>query len=218
MSKKEFKHGTRNGYSYRRCRCKLCVEANADYKRQYTVALTLDDPRHGTHWGYQTGCRCLACSNARKHYHTQYRKSMTPDIIHGRTGYYRGCRCLVCKKAIRAYYTKRRRTDPLFKLVSILRVRFRHALHAARIVKHTHVLDIVGCTPLELKEYLARQFSPGMSWDNLGAWQVDHIRPCASFDLTDPEQQRACFHYSNLQPLWAKDNRAKWHKYIPLAP
>ena len=50
-----------------------------------------------------------------------------------------------------------------------------------------------------------------MSWDNYGihGWHIDHIRPCASFDLTDPEQQRQCFHYPNLQPLWAFDNLSK---------
>ena len=50
-----------------------------------------------------------------------------------------------------------------------------------------------------------------MSWDNHGydGWHVDHIRPCASFDLTDEEQVRKCFHYTNLQPLWAKDNLRK---------
>jgi len=50
-----------------------------------------------------------------------------------------------------------------------------------------------------------------MSWDNYGyrGWHIDHIRPCASFDLTDPEQQRECFHYTNLQPLWWQDNLRK---------
>ena len=60
-------------------------------------------------------------------------------------------------------------------------------------------------------DHLEKQFQPGMSWDNHGydGWHVDHIRPCASFDLTDEEQVRKCFHYTNLQPLWAKDNLRK---------
>ena len=48
-----------------------------------------------------------------------------------------------------------------------------------------------------------------MTKENYGEWHVDHIKPCASFDLTDPEQQAICFHYTNLQPLWAVDNIKK---------
>jgi len=57
-----------------------------------------------------------------------------------------------------------------------------------------------------------------MTWDNHGTghngkgmkeWHIDHIKPCASFDLSKPSQQRKCFHYSNMQPLWAKDNLKK---------
>jgi hypothetical protein len=52
-----------------------------------------------------------------------------------------------------------------------------------------------------------------MTRENHGLWHVDHIRPCASFDLTDPEQQAICFHYTNLQPLWAIDNIKKGARY-----
>lgn len=54
-----------------------------------------------------------------------------------------------------------------------------------------------------------------MSWENRGnfGWHVDHIKPCASFDLTKPEEQAKCFHYTNLQPLWARENIAKGDKY-----
>ena len=49
----------------------------------------------------------------------------------------------------------------------------------------------------------------GMTWENYGEWHLDHMRPCASFNLEDPEEQKKCFHWTNLQPLWAKDNLAK---------
>jgi len=70
-------------------------------------------------------------------------------------------------------------------------------------------MDLIGCTPLELKTHLERKFTEGMSWDNYGKWHIDHIIPCAAFDLTDPVQQRQCFHYSNLQPMWATANFKK---------
>lgn len=74
-----------------------------------------------------------------------------------------------------------------------------------------HSFDLVGCTIPELIVHLEGHFKHGMTWANHGrlGWHIDHIRPCASFDLTDPAQQRECFHYTNLQPLWAFDNLSK---------
>ena len=73
----------------------------------------------------------------------------------------------------------------------------------------------MGCNIDFLKKYIAKKFTKGMSWDNYGlyGWHIDHIKPCSCFDLTKPEQQKLCFHYSNLQPLWAKDNISKSNKY-----
>ena len=61
---------------------------------------------------------------------------------------------------------------------------------------------------------IAAGFLPGMTWENhtRSGWHIDHIVPCAAFDLSDPAQQRACFHYTNLQPLWAKTNLKKSNK------
>ena len=61
--------------------------------------------------------------------------------------------------------------------------------------------------------YLAAKFQEGMSWDNHGEWHIDHIKPCCKFNLLDDEEQRKCFHYTNLQPLWSKDNLSKGGKY-----
>ena len=52
-----------------------------------------------------------------------------------------------------------------------------------------------------------------MSWNNYGEWHVDHIKPCAKFDLSEEEQQKKCFNYKNLQPLWGEDNLKKGDKY-----
>ena len=52
-----------------------------------------------------------------------------------------------------------------------------------------------------------------MNWSNHGSyWEIDHIIPCDSFDLTDIEQQKQCFHYTNLQPLTVSENRSKKNK------
>lgn len=78
--------------------------------------------------------------------------------------------------------------------------------------KSARTHQLLGCSESELRTHLEKLFLPGMTWDNRRLWHVDHHRPCASFDLTDPEEQRKCFHFSNLQPLWAKDNLRK-HSY-----
>lgn len=71
----------------------------------------------------------------------------------------------------------------------------------------------LGYTLEELVEHLERQFQVGMSWDNYGAWHIDHKRPCASFDLTDPSEFAACWALDNLAPLWADDNIKKGATY-----
>ena len=73
-------------------------------------------------------------------------------------------------------------------------------------------MELVGCTMPELMSHLEKRLLPGMSWENRSLWHIDHKRPCASFDLTDPAQQRQCFHYTNLQPLWGRDNCSKGKK------
>jgi hypothetical protein len=117
------------------------------------------------------------------------------------------------REKARIYKKKRRNTDLNFKISDNLRVRIRTAMR--RATKKTSAIKYLGCTIAQLREHLARNFKPGMSWQNYGAgWVVDHIRPVASYDLTDPHQQQECFHYSNLQPLWAKENRIKKDKWI----
>ena len=107
------------------------------------------------------------------------------------------------------YVKNRKRTDHNFKMRLTLRSRLGTALSRQKASKSDSTMELVGC-PIEfLRGYLEARFQEGMNWENHGEWHVDHIRPCASFDLSDPEQQRKCFHYTNLQPLWASDNLSK---------
>ncbi len=97
---------------------------------------------------------------------------------------------------------------PEKRVIANLRTRIYHSL----VGRKCSMMNLVGCSAKELREHLESQFTEGMTWDNYGEWHVDHIRPCASFDLSCVEQQRECFHYTNLQPLWAKDNLSKGSK------
>ena len=118
-----------------------------------------------------------------------------------------------CKvKAYRIADMKRRMSDDCKKLIHYQRTRIRGALKGKG--KFGSTLTLIGCTASKLKSHLEKNFTENMTWDNYGDWHVDHIKPCSSFDLTLDEEQRKCFHYSNLQPLWAKDNLAKSDKQL----
>jgi len=104
------------------------------------------------------------------------------------------------------------RTDPNFRFKRYLRTRIYQALKGTAKSKRT--MKLIGCTIDELWTHLESKFREGMTRENHGKWHVDHIMPCASFNLTNVEQQKKCFHYTNLQPLWAFDNMSKGSKII----
>jgi len=107
------------------------------------------------------------------------------------------------------YVCMRRKTNIGFKLTKNLRDRIYIALK--KNIKSKKTLELLGCSVEDLKKHLQEQFTDGMTWQNHGlhGWHIDHIKPCASFDLSKEEEQSKCFHYTNLQPLWAEDN---WNK------
>lgn len=98
-----------------------------------------------------------------------------------------------------------------YKLGQILRNKLWRSLKDQKVNKDGSALELIGCSKTELINYLESQFSEGMTWENwsLNGWHIDHIRPISSFDLSDPAQVKECFHYTNLQPLWAIDNLKK---------
>ena len=96
---------------------------------------------------------------------------------------------------------ERYKNNPQTKLALLLRVRLNNALK--EITRYNTSFSLLGCTIKEYKQHLESQFKPEMNWDNHGdIWEIDHIKPCNSFDLIDIEQQKQCFHYTNLQPLF----------------
>jgi hypothetical protein len=99
-----------------------------------------------------------------------------------------------------------------YRILHSLRGRLSQALKEN--IKCKHTLELIGCNITQLKNHLSSQFKDNMNWNNYGrkGWHIDHIKPCASFNLADPNQQKMCFHYTNLQPLWWLDN-CKKNKY-----
>jgi len=112
---------------------------------------------------------------------------------------------------MRKYLYERRRTNIQFKLRNRLRVKLITDLRRYNGSKSKSAIELLGCSIQFLRKHLETQFQHGMTWENwsIHGWHIDHIKPCASFDLTKLSQQRICFHYKNLQPLWAKENIRK---------
>ena len=108
----------------------------------------------------------------------------------------------------------RLKNDDEYRLRCNLKARIISALKGKG--KSARTMELIGCNLSQLKEHLASKFKKGMTWKNHSykGWHIDHIIPCASFDLTCPVQQLACFNYNNLQPLWASDNMSKGAKIL----
>lgn len=108
------------------------------------------------------------------------------------------------------YSNKKYNSDESFRIKVLLRSRLNAAMKGK---KSKSLSTLIGCSIEDLRLHLERQFQPGMNWNNQGEWHIDHIIPCAKFDLTDDAQLAACWHYTNLQPLWGLDNIRKGDKY-----
>lgn len=107
---------------------------------------------------------------------------------------------------------KRYATDVNYRLKRIIRSMVSRTCKTLKVIKSKKSLKYIGCTPAELKQYIESKFKPGMTWDNHGihGWHLDHIKPISKF-LS--EEIHLANHYTNLQPLWAKENLSKHNNY-----
>jgi hypothetical protein len=139
-------------------------------------------------------------------YNRDYREKNKKKLKKKRSEYYQHN-----KKRINERFVEARHNNLNFRLKNNLRTRLWHAVKFVR--KKSHMIDYLGCSIEELREHLERLFQPDMTWENYGSeWHIDHIKPCCDFDLTKEEEISICFHFTNLQPLWAEENMSK-NKY-----
>lgn len=113
------------------------------------------------------------------------------------------------KEKINLYNKTKYKNNINYRILCNLRSRLSMAI--AGVTKTDTTKNLLDCSIEHLKKHLESQFSEGMNWDNYGlnGWEIDHIIPCSKFNLSVLDQQKECFHYTNLQPLWASDNRRK---------
>ena len=203
-----------SGFSCYCCQCKRELDA-ADRKKH------LDERRRKARVRYAKDPERVRDRNRRAYAkHIDRRKSASKvyreahkEEIRNRAIRYRASH----REQRNAHETARRAADPLHKLRVYLRSRLNKHIRG-KWKSASHVRDL-GCSLKNLKTYIESLFLPGMSWDNRSpeGWHLDHIRPLASFDLSDPEQLKQAVHYTNLQPLWAADNMAKGSR-VPELP
>tara|TARA_B100000902_G_C27311247_1_gene918538 strand:- start:2681 stop:3691 length:1011 start_codon:yes stop_codon:yes gene_type:complete len=122
----------------------------------------------------------------------------------------------------RVWSQKKRDADPLYRLKGNLRHRLWGALKAKKAKKNNSTLEYHSARVYEIYNHLESQFTDGMNWENMGTktdgtrgWDIDHRRPCGSFNLKNEDDIYMCFHWSNLQPLWHTENIKKSDKYDP---
>lgn len=125
-------------------------------------------------------------------------------------------RARVCASK-RAYESERLAKDPGYRLINTVRKRILRALK--KNTKGVRTQELLGMKIPEYMIYLQGQFRPGMTWENQGSiWHIDHVRPCASFDFSDPTTRetllRECFNWSNTQPLFVEENLRKGDHYV----
>ena len=117
----------------------------------------------------------------------------------------------------KAYYKANRKnryqTDPVYKLHCLLRSGFYQWIKGNQKTCRTE--QYVGCTYKELLDHLESQFEEGMTWENQGEWQIDHFKAQSRFDPTIEEEAYMCWHYTNLQPMWASENISCGNKKKP---
>jgi len=181
----------KRGNSYK-SRCKKC--RNLD-KKQYR----------------QNNKEKIKLSNKKYHQNNKEKEQIRHKI------YYENNKKQLIKQSV-IYNNNRYKNDSNFRLIQNLRNRTRKVLNG--IFKSKPTLELIGCSIEYLKEHLQQTaINNGYTDFDINnysgdEYHIDHIKPCSSFDLSNPEEQKLCFHYSNLQILLAQENLTKYNKLL----
>lgn len=131
-----------------------------------------------------------------------YRAKHKEKLRLAKAKYYQDNKAKIVKR-----YLENLRTNLATRIAHNLRNRTRAAIRQKS--KGGSAVRDLGCSIPEFQEYVSKKFTEGMRWDNYGQWHLDHIIPLCEFDLSKEEEFKRASHYTNYQPLWAKDNLTK---------
>jgi hypothetical protein len=183
--------------------CSKCKEEKS------LISFNKDKSRKDGYYVYCNECRFLIQKNnpvdkeKKRKYYEKYKEVKYDKILEQNR---------LWRKNNPTYTTDRKQIDPTFKMIKNVRRRLNRFLSFKKITKRNTTIHLIGCEPYELKQFLEKKFKDNMSWDNYGEWHIDHIIPLSSAKSEEGLYQLC--HYTNLQPLWAKDNLSKSNKII----
>jgi len=180
--------------SYLKFKTAMCKKCRSDYTKNYRIE-NIEKLKLGRQEYYQKKKNSPEWLEERKEYLFKWKSGN--------------------KEHIRQYENDQYKTNDSRNIIKKMRARMHAALKYGRGIKKKKTIDYLGCNIDDFKLYLTSKFTKGMSWDLLmcGEIHIDHIRPCVSFNLKEEEDLEKCFHYTNMQPLWAVDNLKKGCKY-----
>jgi hypothetical protein len=198
--------------------CRPCFTAkkSEDYQRNREKRLAQMAEYRAANPEKVSAAKKAAYAKKPEHYSAKHKERYAerPDFFRQKTKEWKAVNSERRAKTESEYRKRRYRQDPIYALETLCRARILMAFSAKRIRKESPTAKMIGCSYVELRAHLERQFSPGMSWGNRGTeWHIDHRIPLAS--ASTAEEIEALCHFSNLQPLWAEDNYAKGAKMPP---
>lgn len=198
----------RTNSDWRATRCKSCaVEVKAEWRK--------NNPERAKQASQKQALKDKGLNKRLKYSRKYYQTHKA--LCHHRTTEWRKNNREYANAKMLERHKRRLQENPNYRFSYNIRGRIRGLLRGHR--KSASTEQLLGCTVAEFRKYLETQWEPWMSWDNYGnkhgQWCIDHVMPVYAFDLSDPDQQKLCFHYTNLRPLCCKLNREKWHRYEP---
>ena len=230
----------KNGKHYYNARCKDCCKNNIpretnsghDKKCGHKICSNCNIKKDLTHFNFdnQHNHYRTKCKECTKHSPSPYQYEIDEkngykictkcktqkDLTHFTKPISRKSYNPHCRECRRKWQLNRLHTNIQLRLKQTMAIRIYHTLKYQGVKKNARTMELIGCDIPVLIKHLETKFQGGMSWNNYGKWHVDHIKPVILFDLRDTNQQKKCFHYTNLQPLWAYDNLSKGDKYQSL--
>lgn len=135
----------------------------------------------------------------------EYNQKNAEKIKEQKRNYYQQNKC---KR--QQYVKNKRKINSIYKFTETMRVRIRSGFKGI-IKKSKSTEKYLGCTFDFFIDYIKKQLEPGMSMENYGEWEIDHIRPVCTINFNDEQDIMEVFHYTNCRPLWKKQNRLRPH-------